>query len=107
MHALFVNYGLRGATPGEHAELCAQLAPAFAAVPGLISLVWLSNDATGRYGGFYIFEQKPSFDAFIASELYEALRSHRAIDGLTTSDFSIDNGPTALTRGPVPEGSPA
>lgn len=33
-------------TPAEHAEFCAQLAPAFAAVPGLVSLTWLTNDTT-------------------------------------------------------------
>ena len=74
---------------------------------GLVSLVWLANEATGRYGGFYIFEQKPSFDSFVASELYEALRSRHGIDGLTASDFSVDRVSTALTRGPVSEGSPA
>lgn len=111
MHALFVSYGLRGATAAEHAELCAQLAPAFAAVPGLASLVWLSNEATGRYGGFYTFEHKPAFDAFVASELYETLRSHGTIDGLRASDFSIEHGPTALTgrpaAPPLPQRSPA
>jgi hypothetical protein len=103
MHAFFVSYGLRGATAAEHAELCAQLAPAFAAVPGLVSLVWLSNEATGRCGGFYAFEHKPAFDAFVSSELYETLRGHRAIDELTACDFSIELVPSALTHGPVPE----
>lgn len=110
MHALFVSYGLRGATAAEHAELCAQLAPAFAAVAGLSSLTWLSNETTGRYGGFYVFRHKPSFDSFVASELYEALCTHHAVDGLTANDFSIEQIPTALTRGPVlaqPERSPA
>lgn len=101
MHALFVSYRLRGATAAEHAELCAQLAPAFAAVVGLVSLTWLANQATARYGGFYVFRDKPAFDAFVASELFEALRSHRAVDELTASEFEIDQRPTALTRGPA------
>ena len=90
MHALIVCYGLRGATADEHAELCAQLAPALAAVPGLESLGWLSNEAAGRYGGFYVFEHKPAFDAFVASELYDAVHTQRAIDGLEAGDFSIE-----------------
>jgi hypothetical protein len=90
MHALLVCYGLRGATVAEHAELCAQLAPALAAVPGLESLGWLSNESAGRYGGFYVFEHKPAFDAFVASELYDAVHTQRAIDGLAASDFSIE-----------------
>ncbi len=101
MHALFVSYRLRGVTAAEHAELCAQLAPAFAAVPGLVSLTWLSNEATARYGGFYVFRDKPAFDAFVASELFEALRSHRAVGELTATEFQVDQRPTALTRGPA------
>ena len=101
VHALFVSHGLRGATAAEHAELCTQLAPALAAVPGIVSLTWLSNEATGRYGGFYVFQSKPAFDAFVASELYEALRTQRTIDALLASDFSIEHVPTAVTRGPA------
>jgi Putative mono-oxygenase ydhR len=102
MHALFVSYGLRGATAAEHAELCAQLSPAVAAVPQLVSHTWLSNETSGRYGAFYVFQSKPAFDAFIASELYDTLREHRTVDDLTASDFSIEPAPTARTaRGPA------
>jgi hypothetical protein len=101
MHALFVSHGLRGTTAAEHAELCAQLSPAVAAVSGLASLGWLSNETTGRYGGFYVFRHKPAFDAFVASELYEALRTRRTIDALSASDFSIEHVPTTVTRGPA------
>lgn len=93
MHALFVSHGLRDATPVERAELCSQLAPAIAAVPGLVSLTWLANEATGRFGSFTVFQDKHAFDAFVASELFEALRSHRAIDNLTASEFAVDPDP--------------
>jgi hypothetical protein len=101
MHALFVSYGLCGATAAEHAELCDQLAPAVAAVPGLVSLAWLSNEASGRFGSFYVFEHKPAFDGFVASELYEALRTRRTIDELAASDFSIELVPLPLAPGPA------
>jgi hypothetical protein len=52
VQAFFVSHGLRGATAAERTELCTQWAPALAAVPGIVSLTWLSNEATGRYGGF-------------------------------------------------------
>jgi hypothetical protein len=101
MHALFLSYGLQGATSVEHSELCGQLAPALAAVPGLVSLTWLSNEMTGRYGGFYIFEHRPAFDDFVASELYEALRTQRAVRRVTTADFSVEPLATGVTRGPA------
>jgi Putative mono-oxygenase ydhR len=101
MRALVVSYSLRDATPGEHAELREQLAPAVAAVHGLASATWLENPAAGRYGAFLVFETKPDFDRFVASELFEAISSHRSIRDLTASDYSISDRPTAVTRGPV------
>ena len=101
MHALFVSYGLHDSTAAEHSELCTQVAPALAAVPGLVSLTWLSNETTGRFGGFYVFHSKPTFDAFVASELYEALHTRPAIEALAAADFSIEPEPTAVARGSV------
>ena len=101
MHALVVSYSLRDATPGEHAELCEQLAPAVAAVRGLTSTTWLTNTATGRHGAFFVFETKPDFDRFVASELFGTISWHRTIDGLTASDYSISDRPTAVTHGPA------
>lgn len=99
MHALVVSYSLRDATPGEHAELCEQLAPAVAAIRGLTSTIWLTNPATGRYGAFFVFETKPDFDRFVASELFGTISSHGSIRNLTASDYGISDRPTAVTGG--------
>lgn len=105
MHALVVTYTLRDTSAAQHAELCRQLAPAVAAARGLISKTWLANRETGRYGGFYVFESRTAFDRFVASELFEALRSHHSVLDVSASEFSIDEGPTALTGGPTPPSS--
>jgi hypothetical protein len=107
MHALVVTYGLRDATPAEHAELCEQLAPAIAAVRGLVSKTWLANDCSGRYGGFYVFASRADFNRFIASELFETLASHRSLRDVDAREFSIAIGPTTVTRGPVNLTTPA
>lgn len=100
MHALVVTYSLHnGTSRAEHAELCEELAPAFAAFRGLVSKTWLANEDTGRYGGFYVFEAKGAFDRFVASELFATLREHGSLRGLTASDYAIDPGPTAITHG--------
>ena len=103
MHALVLSYSLRDASPGEHAELCEQLAPAVASVSGLASATWLSNPAAGRYGAFFVFEMKPDFDRFVASELFGTISSHSTVNDLNATDYSISERPTALTRGPVLE----
>lgn len=104
MHALVTTYGLRGASSAEHAELCEQLAPAFAAVPGLVSETWLANDAAGRYGAFYLFADESAFHGFVASELFGALHSQAGVVDFETSDFRVHEAATALTRGPTSNG---
>ena len=97
MHALSVTYRLEDATRAEHAELLAELAPAFAAVPGLVSQTCLANADVGSYGAFYVFAAKPAFDAFVASELYDATVSHPSIRDVAASDFSVELVTTGLT----------
>jgi putative monooxygenase ydhR len=89
MHALVVTYALNGTTPCEHAELREALAPAFAAVPGLVSRTPLENQTAGRYGAFYVFETKGAFDRFVAGELYAATYGGPGATAVTASDFSI------------------
>lgn len=106
MHALVVTYSLHnGTSRAEHAELCEELAPAFAAFGGLLSKTWLANADTGCYGGFYVFEAKSAFDRFVASELFATLQEHRCLHAVAASDFDIELGPTAITRGVVAGGA--
>jgi hypothetical protein len=100
MHALFVTYALRNSDPAQHAELCEQLAPAVAAVPGLLAKTWLTNSETGRFGGFYVFASRAAFERYVASELYDTLLSPGSVRDATASDFSVAVTPTVLTRGP-------
>jgi hypothetical protein len=95
MHALLVTYSLRDSTSAQHAELCQQLAPAVAAVPGLISETWLASSETGRYGGFYVFDSRGDFDRFVASELFDTLSTLASVCGVAASDFSVVESPTA------------
>jgi heme-degrading monooxygenase HmoA len=105
MHALLVTYSLERSTAAEHAELGEELAPAIEAVPGLIDHRRLANEATGRFGAFYVFETRPAFDRFVATELFAALCSHHTVRDCVTSDFAVDDL-SALNRSPRPGGLP-
>jgi hypothetical protein len=94
VHALLVTYSLDRSAASEHAELEEELEPAIAAVAGLIDHRRLANDATGRYGSFYVFDTRPAFDRFVASELFATLCSHHAVRDYTTSDFAVDAAST-------------
>lgn len=89
MHALLVTHALAGVTYAEHAELAEQLAPAFEAVPGLVSLMRLENAELNRYGGLYLFDARGSFDRFVASELYVAVYGRNGIDALEAFEFTV------------------
>ena len=89
MHAFIVTYGVDGAVAAEHAELCEQLGPAVAAVPGLVHRTRLENPDTGRYGAFYVFADASAFNRFVASELYATLYGHPAVNGVTANDFAV------------------
>ena len=44
------NFNLNGITETDYAAGCDQIAPAFAAVPGLVTKVWLADSDAGVYG---------------------------------------------------------
>jgi heme-degrading monooxygenase HmoA len=91
VHVLLVTYSLDHSAATEHAELGDELAPAIDAVPGLIDHRRLVNEATGRYGAFYVFETRPAFDRFVASELFAALCSHHTGRDCVASDFAVSD----------------
>jgi len=99
MHALLVTYGLTNGTPLEHTELCDELHPAFAALPGLVSFTGLANADTGRFGAFFLFDAKAAFDRFVASELYAAVYASERVAELTASDFSVTAKPGVPSSG--------
>ena len=47
MELLIINFGLSGIGEAEYRTVCDQLAPAFAAVPGLVSKVWFADSGSG------------------------------------------------------------
>jgi hypothetical protein len=95
---LVVNFSLDGMTESEYRSMCDDIAPVFAAVPGLVSKVWLADRANGVYGGVYTFENRAALDAHLASELGQVA----AIPGLVNVSihrFEVLSEPTAITRG--------
>jgi hypothetical protein len=69
MEIVIINFALDGMTRQDYELLCEQIAPAFAAVEGLRSKVWLADPDTNTYGGVYSFASGADVDAFFASQL--------------------------------------
>ena len=106
MHGLIVTYGVNPLDRIQHAEFVSEIAPALAAVLGLVSRTPLENESTGRFGAFSLFESKEAFDRFVASELYAAIGSHRTVKALQASEFSVHprREPVARRRAAVAGG---
>jgi quinol monooxygenase YgiN len=99
MHIQVVNFNLNGVSEADYRALCDQLAPAFAAMPGLISKVWLVDAATNTYGGVYTWENKAAMQAYMQSEIFNNVVNHPALSNITSKDFGILAAPTAVTHG--------
>lgn len=98
MHVSVFEYRLKDIDEEGWAQVCADMAPVFAQVPGLVSKVWLKG-ADGGYGGVYIWDSDTSYRSFLSSELGQGVGSHPNIAGLTMRDWDVDVAPTEITRG--------
>jgi hypothetical protein len=56
MYVQIVNFNLSNTTAADFEKLCRELAPQFAALPGLISKVWLADPASNTFGGVYMWQ---------------------------------------------------
>jgi hypothetical protein len=101
MHVQIINFQLKGVTEADYAGLADQLAPVFAEVPGLVRKVWLANSETGTYGGVYIWRDRQAMEDFSTSELCESVLNHPNLEGITSTDFGVLDGPTQVTRGSI------
>jgi hypothetical protein len=98
MHISVFEYHIRDIDAAGWATLCDELAPAFAAVPGLLTKFWLHGDGDLR-GGVYVWSDRDAYRAFLASGLGQALGSHPHIADLQMREYGIDEAPTEVTRG--------
>lgn len=104
MYIQIVNFELDGLSEDDYVAVCDQLAPDFAAQPGLVSKVWLR--AEGTYGGVYTWTDRTAADAFKASELFAGIAGNPHLTNLRSAEFDVLPGPTAVTRGqPAAAGS--
>ena len=99
MQILIVNFNLDGLSEEEFASSSDEVAPAFAAVPGLTSKVWLADRAEGIFGGVYTFESDKAVDDYLQSDLFAGLCSTPGLVNISVRRFGVLEGPTGVTRG--------
>ena len=97
MHVLIVNFNLKDVDEAQYARMCDAVAPAFAAIPGLASKLWLKNSDTGTYGGVYIFESRDALNRFQETDLFRSLAVNKNLTNITADDFEVLEAPTRVT----------
>jgi putative monooxygenase ydhR len=99
MYAMTVNFHLQDWTDDAYRELCDQVAPAFADVPGLICKIFLADRASNTYGGIYLWQDRATCEDFKRSDLFASVGGHPNLTGITVREFDVLEEPTRVTRG--------
>ena len=99
MELLIINFGLNGITENDYRAICDSIAPAFAAVPGLATKVWLADPSSGVYGGVYTFENPDAVNTFLASQLFAQVGAMEGLADISVRRFGVLSAPTEVTRG--------
>ena len=99
MHVQVINFQLKDLSDSEYRKVCDELAPAFAAVPGLQGKIWLANPEANTYGGVYLWRDQEAMQEFSKTELFKSVASHPNLAGLTSTDFAVIESPTRVCGG--------
>jgi len=92
-----VQFQLAGIGPEDYEAKAEQIAPAFAALPGLIAKAWLADPDENTCGGVYLWTDRAAAEAYAEGELLGATRRNPAFAGFRSSIFDTLAVPTELT----------
>jgi hypothetical protein len=101
--ALIVTFRLDGITHDQFLAGCEEVAPAFAAVPGLVSKTWMADAGSGTYGGLYLFRSEPELSAYLASDLFRGgVAGNPAFADVAVRTAAVAEGPSRVTAADRP-----
>ena len=98
-----IQFDLR-CTPAEFREHANHVAGAVAAVPGLLSKVWILDEERHRAGGVYLFADRVAATAYLEGPIVKRLRENPALASVEVRLFDVIEGPSVITRGLSPTG---
>ena len=100
MHAQLITYQLKDISQADYIKQMVEPdAPILAQVKGLISKVWLSDEAKNTFGGFYLWENKTAMEDFMHSDLVKAVVSRPYVKNVSSVDFEVNQNASLITRG--------
>lgn len=100
MQAQIITYQLNDISQVEYLKQMVEPdAPILANVKGLISKVWLADEAKNTYGGFYLWESKAAMETFMHSDLVAAVVSRPFVKNVSSVDYEVNEEASVITRG--------
>jgi quinol monooxygenase YgiN len=96
-----VTVNLKDLSDAAYRNTCDGLAPELARVPGLISKVWLADEASNTYGGVYTWVDHEAMEAFARSDFFKAFATNPSFANITSKVFGILGGPSEITRAAI------
>jgi hypothetical protein len=93
-----IDFAFSG-TPTEYGQVAEHVAPTIAAVPGLVSKLWISNEESHRAGGAYLFADRAAARAYLEGPIIARLRNNPAVADVSVRLFDVIPGPSKTTRG--------
>jgi Putative mono-oxygenase ydhR len=97
MHAVLVTF-MSCASLDELEVVFQPLAVQLATTDGLVMETWISDDTI--VGGFHIFEDRSSADAYLNSELFEAFLTDPTFVHFRVQHFDVSDHLSAITHCP-------
>lgn len=93
---LQVHFKLRLPTE-DYRALCAHVAPAIASMPGLHWKLFTLDEKTSTAAGLYLFADRASAEAYVASPIIGGLRAHPGIAELSIRMMAVDEEASQIT----------
>ena len=100
MHAVLVAFRPVEMSQKGFRELADEVAPAFAAIPGMLTKIWLdaSDAEVPSGGGFYLFETEVDAERYLASDLFRSgVSENPHLRDVEVQSLPVLDGPTAQT----------
>jgi hypothetical protein len=100
MHCQIITFSLKDLSDADYRSACEGLATVLSELPGLISIVWVADQATNTYGGVYTWVDRLAMEAYLRSDIFMAIAADPDLAGITSRDFEILERPTRVTQAP-------
>jgi len=99
MHVQVVTYRLAGdISDPDFIEENREFAEMMAAVPGLLTKIWLKDPTGSTYGGVYLWQDRQACANFLASDLWGGVTHDDTVIDLTSRDFTVNDELTKATQ---------